>query len=377
MNIEYMLSKEAGKKGTGVLCNSNQTLNNFFMSNEKIKIKDEKITVDSYTASYHIESGEVEASKEKYFIIKIVSEKDKDEEDIKCLEVISKELRRAVKVKGFGFKISVLWDDVSNYYRKLSYPLISNVENLMRKLITQFMIKKIGTDWVKKALPDEFKSHIEQKNNIKDTNVIENLLYEADFIKLSSFLFNPYSELKDTKELFEKIKAIYSKSNVDSQINDILKLEPKSNWERFFTQIDILKNVSSEGLEKDWEKLYKIRNKVAHNKLFNKEDYNTLITTIEKVEKKIKNAIDNIDKVDVPEEQKETVAKTALNNTSVSSIIASKLDRGIGNSTMSAFDRIVSSDSLLDRVFDSELDRIARPSELDKILEFYKLNIDK
>jgi hypothetical protein len=39
-------------------------------------------------------------------------------------------------------RIETLWDDVSFRYCRLAYPVILNTENLMRRLITQFMLAR-------------------------------------------------------------------------------------------------------------------------------------------------------------------------------------------------------------------------------------------
>ncbi|MFG3826309.1 hypothetical protein ACGI6H_34825, partial [Escherichia coli] len=50
----------------------------------------------------------------------------------------------------------IIWDDISKYYSIQAYPLIHEIENLMRKLITKFMIHNVGLSWTKDSVPKEF-----------------------------------------------------------------------------------------------------------------------------------------------------------------------------------------------------------------------------
>lgn len=77
----------------------------------------------------------------------------------------------------------ILWDDISLYYSQQAYPIIYEIENLMRQLITKFMLINAGLRWEKERTPEDVRKSINDKN--KEPTV----LYNVDYIQLSNFLF--------------------------------------------------------------------------------------------------------------------------------------------------------------------------------------------
>ena len=51
-----------------------------------------------------------------------------------------------------------------------------------------------------------------------------------------------------------------------------------SNWERYFSTII---SYDSNKLIKDWEKLYDVRNKIAHNRTLGKKEYEDFVKIFE------------------------------------------------------------------------------------------------
>ena len=118
--------------------------------------------------------------------------------------------------------ILVLWDDVSLYYSIKAYPYIHKIENLMRMLLTKFMMINVGTEWNKENVPNDIK--VKRKND--GSNSTYNYLYQTDFIDLSKFLFNKYAGVT-----YENFIKRYNQGKNDYNIEDII---PKSNWDRYF-----------------------------------------------------------------------------------------------------------------------------------------------
>ena len=93
-----------------------------------------------------------------------------------------------------------LYDGISLYYSNLAYPLIFEIENLMRKLITKFMLTNVGVNWIKDRIPDDVKNSINSSN--KDLTYLHNI----DFIQLKNFLFSEkYTAHKD--HLIQKLRT--------------------------------------------------------------------------------------------------------------------------------------------------------------------------
>ncbi|HHQ6001849.1 TPA: hypothetical protein ACSRWF_003746, partial [Morganella morganii] len=202
--------------------------------------------------------------------------------------------------------VQTLWDDISFHYASRSYPMIYEIENLMRKLITKFMLTNVGLGWTKETVPEELKKSSRTENI--DNNI--NYLYETDFIQLSNFLFDDYRTL-DITAFIKRISEIDTETVRIDEINDFI---PRSNWERYFQSY-----VDCDGsyLKARWEKLYKLRCKIAHNNTFTKPDYEQIEKLVNEVKSKLLTAIESLDKITVSDNEKEDLAEIAASNSSI------------------------------------------------------------
>ncbi|GFM74847.1 hypothetical protein PSCICM_06660 [Pseudomonas cichorii] len=178
----------------------------------------------------------------------------------------------------------------------------------MRKLITKFMLTKIGLGWTKEAVPKEVSESIRTKKSSAGNNY----LFETDFIQLSDFLFRPYSTANSSK-LLEKLRSALSASDVN--IEELKELVPTSNWERYFQPIVSCK---SEYLQTRWARLYDLRCLVAHNNFIGHEDFETILKISGEVREKLSEALNKLDSIHMSAEQKEEVAEniaTTVNST--------------------------------------------------------------
>ncbi|MDG1606345.1 HEPN domain-containing protein, partial [Bacillus paranthracis] len=193
----------------------------------------------------------------------------------------------------------ILWDDISRYYSKEAYPLIFEVENLMRKLITKFMLTNVGMAWAKENIPAEVKDSV--KGSKAET---PDFLYKTDFIQLEKFLFKKYST-KPVEKLFENIKK--AKNEGELKLGELTLFVPKSNWEKYFSD---LVDCEGEYLSKRWEKLYDLRNKVAHNRGLIRKEYEEIVTLSEDIKEKLYKAIESLDKITLTKSQKEEITES-------------------------------------------------------------------
>lgn len=280
-------------------CNSKRAFNNLLSSFDDITISRNKIKHNGLEVSYELQTDEIEPNKQRFFHLKITCVDVARIEDFQALlKAIQGILNKATNKPP-----QKVWDDISKYYSIKTYPFIHDIENMMRKLITKFMLTNIGLDWEKEAIPDEVKHSSRTKP--KDSNY----LYEVDFIQLSNFLFVKYGTV-DIKVLLDKISNAEDLS--DLNLEEIKNTIPISNWERYFSPIV---DCDDTYLEKRWTKLYGYRCKVAHNNEFRKIDYETTIKLYDEVKEKLKEAIDNLDKIKLSDEDKEFVAETIAGTT--------------------------------------------------------------
>ncbi len=300
VNVEYLVAFniEAG------LCKSPESFKSLIKSNDRISIKGNKITFEGDTFPIKIHHGDIQEDKLKYFHLIISAE----EENIKILGDLCKEIRKILGKICEGNRIQTLWDGIGFSLCKAAYPVIYEVENLLRKLITKFMLCNVGLSWHKESLPSEVRDSIKSKSG-RDSATC---LYEADFIQLANFLFKPYSD-QDMGLLFQQASELGASDSISKE--DLDRFIPRSNWDRFFSDV-----VSCEKgfIEKRWDRLYQLRCMVAHNKQFTFRDYDEVIELSGELKPKFEEALDNLENVEVPPEEKEQVAESIARSRSES-----------------------------------------------------------
>jgi len=178
MKVEYLVVFKTEENA----CNSIRTFKNLIQTDDSITITNSVIKFETIEFCSQIGFGELNDKSQKFFQLEIRYE---ETDDISVLQNLLKRIRTLL-IK-FGGEMTVIWDDIGINYALSSYPIICELENLLRKLISKFMITNIGTNWIKEALPVEVKEAV-SKN--KRPNV--NLLHNVDFINLADFLFKPY-----------------------------------------------------------------------------------------------------------------------------------------------------------------------------------------
>jgi hypothetical protein len=305
IKVEYLLVKEENQN-----CKTANALLSLIRTNAEFTVSKAQITYDKLKVEYTVKCEKVSNAKanERYFLLSLSVAKPKTDvkiqERVEKLGAFCKALRGIFLASNFGFQLVTLKDDVSAYYSVRAYPLLNDIENVMRKLIFKFMFTKIGGDWLKDATPKEVTDKITvkaTKNNIKD--VVQNSLYEADFIVLVDFLFKPYATLT-VEKLMSKVRA--AKKITDLKLTELEEILPKSNWDRYFGKF-----VEIESLNSKWEQLYDLRNKVAHNKTLIKADYDKVKELTSELSSKLLDAIEKIDKVKLKEQEVEEVKDNA------------------------------------------------------------------
>lgn len=297
LQVEYLIIIDSSNP----FCRDKKSFDNFLQSNADISIRNGKFKHKSIELGYELQGGETEVDKNRFFHMKLKCDNPKRMDEFQDALKATRQLLYMASDK----KPQVLWDDISLYYSEKAYPTIHEVENLMRKLITKFMLTIVGLDWTKEAIPEELRNSTRTKpagNN--------NYLYETDFKDLSTFLFDEYRTL-DIKILSEKIRSLEEEKD-EVSLAEFKGFLPKSNWERYFRE-----HVNCEGsyIESRWEKLYELRCKIAHNNFFTKDDYEKVSNLVQEIKPKLEDAIKNLDKIEVPEEERDELAEVVASKT--------------------------------------------------------------
>lgn len=291
-------------KKSSPFCNSVKTFNSLLNANSDISIKGSKLIHKDFEVDYDIRQSDLEDKDLRFFHLKFtcahLQDIDKFDDLLKTVRTI------AYKTDG---QVKILWDDIAFHYSIKSYPLINEIENLMRRLIIQFMLTTVGVDWDKEALPKDLKDNIKKKKG--NENSTTSILHETDFIQLADCLFKPYF----TKEADLLYKQLEKASEISElKLDELKEFVPKSNWARYFS---VLVDCDDGFLNKRWSELYDLRCLVAHNNLLRKGDYERIIELIRDIKPKLQKAVDNLDKITVPEQEKENLAENVVVNISV------------------------------------------------------------
>jgi hypothetical protein len=291
----------------GSFCNTEESFNSLLKSNSEIRIDANKIEFKNTNFYYKLSSGDINETQggSKYFNVKLKSERI-DSVNTEVFTDLVRQIRVLIS-KVTTLPAQTVWDDLSHYYSVQAYPLIHEIENILRKLITKFMLINVGASWPKSSLPDALKSS--HRDGAKTTSVKEktnnpNILYDSDFIKLADFLFEEYRDF-DVNELIKKLSKIDSNKGASkSELETLLKFIPKSNWDRYFVSHIKCKD---EFLKKKWLRLYDLRCQIAHNNTFTKEDLAETKRIISEVKPHLEEANEKLEEILVPTDEKENI----------------------------------------------------------------------
>lgn len=296
MKTEYLIRIDTKDN----VATTEETFVSKLKSNVKLNIRKNKIKYESIEVDFRLKTYQTDNPDYIYFLMTMELPDEKADElaQIREYTALIKVIKGMLRVKESASNIEILWDDVTLYLSSKIYPKIYRVENLMRKLLTQFMCINVGRMWEKDSIPETISNSKSGKRERNDDN---SLLYRLDFIELSNMLFDDY-----TVKNFKRLK----KDNPDKTEFSLSELEeylPKSNWSRYFKDV-----VDAEGdqLKKKWTELYEYRCKIAHNNHFTIDDFDETNKLIDYFMPKIENAISMLDRVKVDEEEKAVIEDT-------------------------------------------------------------------
>lgn len=298
MKLEYLVLV----KNDDSFCNSKKAFIDFLKVDSLISINGQKLSYKRsphsrilITVKFRVETGNIPSNEERFFLVAL--ENSKDELIDEFAELGDKIKQISTKINLESTVVNTLWDDVGRSYAYQAYPLINEVENLMRKLISKFMLINVGMNWSKESMhPDLFK----KIENYEEEDLNLNDLYKLDFIHLSQVLFQKKRDIS-----LDELDRVLSKTKFSAKDQEkILKYVPVSNWEKHFS---VLLGEDSQGLEAKWGILYKLRNKVAHNRFIVKEDFGKIKGLTSQISKTLGVAINKLGEIDLDEQDRELI----------------------------------------------------------------------
>jgi len=262
------------------------------------KIHDNKLWLTvSIKQINHEENDDI--SIKKTFIVKVQGDFDN-------LEKIRITLLKHIKNINFD-KTYILNDDVSSKIWCDIYPRINLIENLLRKYIVKFLVTKLWPKWWEQTADSEMKkkSNLRKNNETVFSDFIDNDIYKIDFWELWKIIYLQSSWYISKDDIISKVLNL----NEDSQSIIKLKKELKSNYTKFFKE-----NFKDNNFQEKWEKLERLRNKVAHNNLFTKDDLNDALLTTDALEEIISSANNSIDEIQFDLNDKDAIRESINSN---------------------------------------------------------------
>lgn len=294
IKVEYLVFIDS----KNVKCTNIESFEHLLQSDPDIEIDKGKIVFKKeFKAKYSIHSGKIAETEKVYFHLKFSVNKTTE------IEKLTNLLKSVKSVFSIITKSpQTLFDGISQYYANKAYPTIYEIENLMRKLITKFMLINVGADWTVEKVPDDVKNSINKDN--KDSTYLHNV----DFIQLKNFLFSEkYTVSKEN--LIDKLKS--SKDLSELNLAELKQMIPISNWDRYFSnEIPI----SQEKLNQQWSELYTLRCNVAHNKTFTKADFEKVTELVDSLKPIIEKAIDKLDSIGISKEERVNLEEEVAGN---------------------------------------------------------------
>ncbi|EPS0643867.1 hypothetical protein ACVBEK_002637 [Cronobacter malonaticus] len=301
--------------------------------NLRIEKKGSSNTITFHNTEFSLNVKKIKSKNEAYrsYVIDIcnLTEVSNEKEKL-AIRDLNKEVIATIRELQHS-QLNTLRDDLATEFSIEGYKHIHEIENKMRKLITIFMSTKVGLEWIKSNIPQEVIDSIKNKDVKSETQSLNTFLSETDFIQLSKFLFDKYSTIK-TADVHRILNS--TKKTID--VEKLMDFVPKSNWQRYFSPEVYSESTDSkernkkeEKLIDDWESLYDLRNKVAHNRFITYEEMRQIISKKNDINEVINEAFNAIEEIEITEQQEAEIKselKTTIHEKTGESVDISKND---------------------------------------------------
>ncbi|MEH2440893.1 hypothetical protein [Nostoc sp.] len=305
MKLEYLILVTENE----FFCSSKESFINFLQIDSSISVNDQKMVYrterngkELVSANFHVETGIVESKRERYFLLVLTCNNknliDEFSELGEKIKTISSRICPGLT------RINTLWDDVGRIYAERAYPLINEIENLMRRLISKFMLINVGMEWSKDRIDNDLFQKIQK---YEDEELYLNDLSKLDFIHLKQVLFQKKRDIS----LEELDRVLIKTSFNEEDKSKILKYVPRSNWEKYFSTIIEEKDKS---FEAKWEIIYKLRNKVAHNRYLKKDEFEKIKGLCSTIKEIINRATNKLGEINLDQEDRQSIIHSYQSN---------------------------------------------------------------
>lgn len=303
MEIEYLIIT---KRDEG-FCSNVDSFLNLLSVDTSLKINIEEKTIEDLSnkclVNFKINFYDNDNRNELIFDLSLQGENNTV---IEHFNTLGRKIRKIVSKINSDLKINTIINDVGKNYAINAYPILFNIENLLRRLIYRFMYINVGMQWNSNAISDDVKKSIDSKNRNTDGNYLHNI----DFIQLSHLLFQQYTNIPI--QTFQN-KLLETKDVTKFDLNTLEDIKPKSNWERYFSR---LINIEDKDLKDKWEKLYMLRNMVPHNNFIERKHYDEIVSISSKITKILNEALEKLSDIKLTDEEVIAIKNSVDDNNS-------------------------------------------------------------
>ena len=233
----------------------------------------------SVNVRYDLLSGLVPSQEERYFNLTLKLEDNRQINEFN--DLIERLESNIVKIHK-DVSINMLWNDVARHYAITGYSVINEVENLLRRLIANFMLTNVGYNYPKYHIPAEVAN---RESNLK-TNYSD-YLHKTYFSDLKTILFQGQREydFRNIGDIQRFVEKCISDGKTQIPIDSLKGVLSSSLWEKYFSKSTSYKQ---NDLESDLDKLGDLRNDIAHNRHISRER----LGKIESISKRITTALE-------------------------------------------------------------------------------------
>jgi hypothetical protein len=309
--VEYLVIV----KQADTFCNNEATFLRLLEVDTSINIEKEKgqiiFKAQKYqlVVAFQLETAVVPGKSERFFKLRLSMDSEKKlgkfEHLTKVLENIFNKMQKEVSV-------NVLWNDIGKEYAVEGYRLINEVENLIRRLISSFMLINVGYEWPKFHIPP----CVEQRDQALKTTYSD-FLHQTYFSDLRTILFEGQRELGFRKigEIQRFVEKVMAEKQKTIKVDDLKGVISKSLWERHFAKT----NYSKKDFENDLKALNELRNEIAHCRNISRETLGKVENLSKKIIKTLKLEIEKLPEKKLSEKERKFQIANEMARYSISS----------------------------------------------------------
>lgn len=258
---------------------------------------------------------QLEINGEHKISIKLAGQKNEEAEDVWEINIsggffVIEHFRTCLlmQLKPTKYSCYCLKDQVSAEISKKAYPLINELENIVREYLLRFFVKKVGSNWWAYNSNDSLKKKSKDVGTNRAMNGLLNMeIYNIDFVDLKELITGSFPRLSNS-DIIQSLDAISKAKEEPTKVEEKierLKQNWIGNWEKFFQE-----HIQIDNFKVIWDRLYNIRCMVCHNSLITLKCFLDLVNYYEDIKPKFGSIIEQTAHTPLSQIEKEAIEKT-------------------------------------------------------------------